>query len=695
MTFANGPKPGERLGDFEIGREIGRGGMGVVFEARQVSLNRKVAVKVLIGLGLSAKAVERFRREAEAAARLHHTNIVPVYASGEDNGIHYYAMELIDGPSLAEVIQHLRRQRGLAVGPGGAADKSAEMAPTGPFVPALPGSGTTGSSASTPSGGDHFDWIACAIAEVADGLEHAHGQGVIHRDIKPSNLLLSPDGRLSVNDFGLARLLEQPGMTLSGEFVGTPAYMSPEQITAGRAPLDRRTDIYSLGATLYELLTLQRPYSGARREQVIAQIIHKEPTPPRALTKQVPVDLETICQKAMEKDPDQRYQTAEALADDLRRYVNRFAIRARRAGPITRLRKWVRRHPGLTAGLAGMLILALVAGVFGYLAVASERRRLEEQGQLAEQLRKERRQAALERALLAAMGGDFDEADRAAGAAEREGASTGQVEFLYGEIAYYRGPVSEAIKHLERAIQILPMDESAAARALLAMSYGNVSRENDFERLFRELEPIVPVTLEDYLFKGLTVSMWKPNEGLRLMDEAVRRRPSSPIARLFRADARALMATDRYDPTVADQAIDDVMTARKLLPENSLQALTASVNVHKIAAASYEVAGLPDKRRAALAQAALDAEGLKAFPDQSDASFARMSYLWYCGPRSAALDEAHRLAGRTKNPLIHAFRALTLYRSGTAENLEEARAALQTCRGSDYPDLIHCWCWPS
>ena len=184
------------------------------------------------------------------------------------------------------------------------------------------------------------------IADVADALEHAHKAGVVHRDVKPSNLLLSPDGRLSVTDFGLARVLEEPGMTVSGEFVGTPAYMSPEQIAAGRLPLDHRTDVYSLGATLYELLTLEPPFRGKSREQVLAQIVQKEPRPPRKLNKRVPVDLETICLKALEKDPDRRYQTAGAMAEDLRRYVNRFAIAARRVGPLGRMRKWVRgiRH---------------------------------------------------------------------------------------------------------------------------------------------------------------------------------------------------------------------------------------------------------------------------------------------------------------------------------------------------------------
>src|SRR5262249_19501057 len=151
------------------------------------------------------------------------------------------------------------------------------------------------------------------------------------RDIKPSNLLLSTDGRLHISDFGLARMLEEPGMTITGEFMGSPSYMSPEQITAGRIPLDHRTDIYSLGVVLYELLALQPPFIGNSRDQILAQIVQKEPKPPRSLNKKVPLDLETICLKALEKDPDRRYQTAGAMAEDLRRFVNRFEISARRA----------------------------------------------------------------------------------------------------------------------------------------------------------------------------------------------------------------------------------------------------------------------------------------------------------------------------------------------------------------------------
>src|SRR4249920_2121675 len=165
-------------------------------------------------------------------------------------------------------------------------------------------------------------------------------------------------------------------MTVSGEFVGTPAYMSPEQITAGRAPLNHRTDIYSLGATLYELLTLQRPFTGERRDEVIAQIMHKEPIAPRKVNAKVPVDLETICLKCLEKDPDRRYQTAGALAEDLRCYVNRFAISARRAGPVQRLVKWVKRRPAVAASLSCLFVAVCVALGFAYRAHQADQHRL-------------------------------------------------------------------------------------------------------------------------------------------------------------------------------------------------------------------------------------------------------------------------------------------------------------------------------
>src|SRR5262249_24665088 len=288
--------------------------------------------------------------------------------------------------SLDHVIRQMRAAAAESTaGPDSTASRdgsvsSPDLVQTGPYVEGASNSGSTSGvcSSSLRSGNGYFETVARRIADVADALHHAHEQGVIHRDMKPSNLLLSSSGPLSIKDFGLARMLEQPGMTMTGEFVGTPAYMSPEQITAGRAPLNHRTDIYSLGATLYELLTLQRPFPGERRDEVIAQIMHKEPKSPRRINPKVPLDLETICLKAMEKDPDRRYQTAGAMAEDLRRYVSRFAIAARRAGPMQRLVKWVRRRPSVAASLGCVLLAVFLMLTFAYQAHRAEQQRAEE-----------------------------------------------------------------------------------------------------------------------------------------------------------------------------------------------------------------------------------------------------------------------------------------------------------------------------
>lgn len=348
---------GKRLGDFELISELGRGGMGIVYEAHQISLNRRVALKVLPpGLSLTPEARIRFEREAHAAAKLHHTNIVPVHAFGEQDGYHFYAMDLVDGQPLSRILDDLR---------GGHANLLLDETLT-----ARPGkrdetgentrSPASTSGATTTGGREWFDTVARLVADVAEALDYAHGRGVIHRDVKPANLLFSLDGRLSIADFGLARVAQEPGMTVSGSLLGSPAYMSPEQIAAGRMKLDHRTDVYSLGAVLYEMLTLQHPFPGETREEVFTGILTKEPRAPRRVNPKVPTDLETICQKAMEKDPDRRYQSAGLFAQDLRRYLERGLITARRAGPVTRTVKWVRRHPVASAVAAGAVVVAIL-----------------------------------------------------------------------------------------------------------------------------------------------------------------------------------------------------------------------------------------------------------------------------------------------------------------------------------------------
>lgn len=368
------------LGDFDLIREIGRGGMGIVYEARQRSLDRRVALKVLArGVGLSEKAIVRFRREAEAAAKLHHTNVVPIYQTGEEDGSYYYAMELIEGPSLEHVVEYMKVSASQVKSDFKLKDqdKHAESKERPSWAADTVGvhcstinrrDAESSAISAVGKSGDlqRFDRLAEMIADAADALHHAHQNGVIHRDIKPANLLLAPDGRLSITDFGLARMLERPGMTLTGEFMGTPRYMSPEQIVSGRVPIDHRTDIYSLGATMYEMLTLQPAFVSRNREQVLSEILHKDPKLLRRSNRAIPKDLEAICLKAMQKDPDARYQTAKEMAEDLRRYIRRDIVHAKKITVFGLTAKFVHRHQ-LAIGIACcILILASAATFFAW-----------------------------------------------------------------------------------------------------------------------------------------------------------------------------------------------------------------------------------------------------------------------------------------------------------------------------------------
>ena len=358
-----GLEPNLQLGDFRLEQRLGSGGMGVVYRAHQISLNRPVALKVLpSSLVGDASAIERFHREARAAARLRHRNIVTVYAEGVEQGICYFAMEMVEGEPLDRIIDDLRAARDSG---GGRQAAPAHQDHVGSCAEGQPADTAGSPPASLPSlrtcrsGREYFDMAAHLIGEVADALAYAHEEGIIHRDVKPSNLIAAHDGRLVLLDFGIARLCKERAMTLTGSFVGTPRYMCPEQIASNHDRLDHRCDIYALGVTLYELLTLQPLFDGHTREQVIGQILGKEPPRPRQVDHHIPVDLETIVCKAIEKDPSQRYQSAREMADDLRRYRNGCVIKAKPAGHVDRAIKLLRRRKIATV-LAGALVVALV-----------------------------------------------------------------------------------------------------------------------------------------------------------------------------------------------------------------------------------------------------------------------------------------------------------------------------------------------
>jgi len=680
----------ERLGDFEVLGELGRGGMGVVYEACQVSLNRKVALKVLrAGLGLTAQAVERFRREAAAAAKLHHSNIVPIYATGEAHGLHYYAMELIEGPSLDQVLTQLRREQqwtsarsrtdttkadGLvaneAVPPSEVTagsrrvDRSATAVVLGPGPqPATPKSQTHETSSGFRSGSGYFDNVARLIAEVADALHYAHKQGVIHRDIKPPNLLLSPDGRLHLNDFGLARVLGEPGVTITGEFLGSPSYMSPEQITAGRLRLDHRTDIYSLGVVLYELLAFHPPFVGSSRDQILAQITQKEPKPPRSLNKKVPVDIETICLKAMEKDPARRYQQASELAEDLRRFGNRFEITARRAGPITRTIKWIRRRPAIAAALGGCLMLALVAVL---LAFQARRAALE--------LLAEQRQRLLDAALADALSGDAKLAGASIRKAELMKVSMSQVHLLQGLVKFQTGDFPAAIDDLEQAVRLTP--GSVAAHSLLAAVYNHAGRISDMDTQIAVADRLQSRTPEDLLFKGYVFSFFDAVHGVQTLDKAILARDTG-IGRAIRAEARSNAAQGTWNSEDAEKARLDIAVAKEELRQHPY-VLFESVYVDLTAAAIYESTGQTQRQTQVLEEAGHDAASLEPFIHLPDPASGLWWYWEYTGQERKALEQLGPVAERSKLPIFSYLCGLSLYRAG---EVAKAAAMLNSIKG--------------
>jgi WD40 repeat protein/tRNA A-37 threonylcarbamoyl transferase component Bud32 len=356
-AFTNLP-PLYRLGEYELLEEIGRGGMGVVFKARHVRLHRLVALKMILG-GLLARPedLQRFETEAAAAAQLQHPNIVALYEAGTQEGQPYLSMEFVSGSSLAQRIA-------LGVLPGRLA--------------------------------------ASYLERLARAVHYAHSRGIIHRDLKPQNVLLDGEDQPKITDFGLAKVLQSDSsQTRTGAVLGTPSYMAPEQAKA-RKDIGPAADIYSLGAILYELLTGSPPFRGETALGTLSLVAEKEPVPPHLLNPKVDRDLETICLKCLEKDPARRYATAEALAQDLRRYLNNEPITARRLGAVGRAVKWCRRRPA-AAALLVVSVLALVGFALFQWQTARTERELRQEAERSERKARLRQTAMRHLAYLAQM----------------------------------------------------------------------------------------------------------------------------------------------------------------------------------------------------------------------------------------------------------------------------------------------------
>jgi len=372
----------DQVRDYRILCKIGRGGMGVVYEAEQQALGRRVALKVLPRTSAGDGSAQiRFQREARAAARMHHTNIVPVFDVGQDGDYLYYAMQLIHGQGLDLVIDDLKRLRAqstavpakeavaedrsiaaslvagqfekedlAAVGPDdtGATGAYEGSAPSSAMLP-----GQSEISTATSNRQAYFRSVSQIGLQTASALSYAHSRGIIHRDVKPGNLLLDTTGNVWVTDFGLAKTGDS-AMTHTGDILGTIRYMSPERF---RGQCDVRADVYALGMTLYELLTLKAAYASGDRLKLIDLIRHAEAASPRSVDARIPRDLETIVTKAIDKDPKRRYQSADEMGEDLQRFVNDEPIQARRVGSVERLGRWCRRNPAVASLTAAVLVL--------------------------------------------------------------------------------------------------------------------------------------------------------------------------------------------------------------------------------------------------------------------------------------------------------------------------------------------------
>jgi serine/threonine protein kinase len=349
---SGGAKP-DQFGEYRLLRERCRGGMGIVYEAVQESLGRHVALKVLpFQAMLDPTHLERFRREAVAAARLHYTNIVPVFGVGEQHGLHYYAMQFIQGQGLHEVLQEVRRLRERQEP---ARDNEAEA----PGDSGDGGSGAKGASSSeslldraglstwSDSHSRYSRAVALIGVRVTEALAYAHSREILHRDIKPSNLMFDTRGTVWVTDFGLAKAEGLPDLTHTGDVVGTLRYLAPERL---HGESDPRSDIYSLGLTLYELLALRPAFAEVQRVRLLQQISAEEPPRPRRLDRRISRDLETIVHKAMAKEPPQRYGSARELVEDLRRFLADRPMHARRTRFWEQTRRWCRRNRTVPAG---------------------------------------------------------------------------------------------------------------------------------------------------------------------------------------------------------------------------------------------------------------------------------------------------------------------------------------------------------
>ena len=609
LADARLPALGDRFGDYRLIREIARGGMGVVYLARQVSLDRDVAVKMLLPGLATADYLRRFRAEASTAAALQHPSIVAIHEVGVWQGQPCLVLDYVDGPNLAERVE----QAG--------------------------------------DGGIDFRQSAEWVKAIAEAVDHAHERGILHRDLKPSNVLIDPAGHPRVTDFGLAKRFDQVSqLTLSGAVVGSPAFMPPEQASAGHGKVSRRSDVYGLGAILYHLLAGRPPFQGETPTDVLHQVLHDPPAALRAVETKVPRDLETICLKCLEKDPARRYPTAKAVAEELDRFLAGQPIAARPVGAAGKAWRWLRKKP-LVAALGATLVFS---GWLGWNAVSNSRA-----------LEQSRMQKAIDDALAAAWAGDERAAERAAGDAQRLGAPQEWVEMIHGQVALYDLRVEDAIAHFDRAVAL--NTGSVASRAMLATACLWAGQMDRYVGTLETVQSMRPREPEDFLFLGAALVSATPDTKLpvTLLEYARQKHPSA-LAFLQLALAEGFHAQDSGSWPMAQRAWDHSQLALETLGPAHPLALAVRLN-----AANFGLRLCPAGERAAQRQRA-DA-GASALQSTSSplGHMQRAFYAQIVGDETAELEAWRQMFQRGRGGLFASYYASgTLGRGRSADGLE-------------------------
>jgi len=597
---------GQDLGDYRIIREIGRGGMGVVYEAVQKSLNRYVALKVLAIGAISDNALERFYREAEAAGKLHHSNIVPVYAVGEEQGIHFYIMQYIKGESLSEKIQDLKR-------------------------------------ASIKCDRRHFINTALLGAQAADGLYHAHNEGIIHRDIKPSNLLVDKADNLWITDFGLAKTGSQATITISGDVVGTARYMSPEQARGDRSIINAKTDIYSLGITLYELSVLTPAFDSESRDGMLNKIILTEPTPLRKVNSDVPRDLETIISKCIEKDPDQRYEDAGEVTADLKRFYEGEPILARRISFATKTGRFIKRYRVRLAGL--LMLLVLIATAFTLMRkirLDEGARRLEEAFSMMMIERKP------------------DEANKLLDRAEQCGIDSVKLYLYRGLIPLMNSQPQEAIEKLQKALDRDP--NHTETLYALSFAYQDSAKMSEASVYFKMAEKNEIRSSLGWFLRGYALSHNASKEAIECYNKTIALRPDFIPALEIRANYRTSVLLTEGDREQLDPMLKDYDAWVRFQPDS---------------AKSYTSRGRGWLCAAAYANTQKDID--------------RSSKVWL-GNCKADLQKAISLSSKS-GVLAHSINGLYLRYigdfKGSARAYDQSNEAYKHVNHIDHPALLH------